>query len=479
VKRAISSVVAVVFLSVAGSAQVLIPRSNPPASGVPAPGAPAAAPAMIPLSVPTGTPLKVGLDKDVRIHHVGEAVHGKLVEPLFAFDRMVVPAGTEVLGSITAIDEVSKRTRVLSALNADLSPYRAAHVEFHALRLADGREVPLQADVSAAPGGVLEFVPAGKESPSGTFGRGKNLAARKIAEADRQVKQEWDAAKRQLHEPGKVHRVERMGLAQLPYRPQYLDAGTVFNADLRQPLNFGAEPLKPEELTAIGTTPPPGSVVHAVLVTPLSSATAKPGDAVEAVITQPLIVDNRLYVPQDSRLTGTVLQARPARGFERNGQLRIVFHQLVPPSGIGQQIQASLEGVSVGNSEHLALDSEGGAQVTTPKTRYLNTGIAVALAAASASPDRDRDLGSGNGGDVGGAAASGASGFKAVGLIVGALAHSRALGTGMGVYGASMSIYSHFLSRGRDVVYPKDMSMLIGLGAPGSDNAKRDSAEPK
>jgi hypothetical protein len=25
-------------------------------------------------------------------------------------------------------------------------------------------------------------------------------------------------------------------------------------------------------------------------------------------------------------------------------------------------------------------------------------------------------------------------------------------------------VYSHFLARGRDVVYPKDMSMMIGMG---------------
>jgi tRNA A58 N-methylase Trm61 len=27
-----------------------------------------------------------------------------------------------------------------------------------------------------------------------------------------------------------------------------------------------------------------------------------------------------------------------------------------------------------------------------------------------------------------------------------------------------MAIYLHFLARGRDVVYPKDMAMVIGLG---------------
>jgi hypothetical protein len=147
--------------------------------------------------------------------------------------------------------------------------------------------------------------------------------------------------------------------------------------------------MMPNALAAIGTVPPAGSVVHAVLATALSSATSKKGDAVEAVITQPLMVNNRLYIPEGSRLKGTVLQVRRARLLGRNGQLRIVFHELVPPSGVEQQIQASLEAVAVAKDQHLALDSEGGAQVTTPKTRYLTTGIAVMLAAASASPDRD------------------------------------------------------------------------------------------
>jgi hypothetical protein len=34
----------------------------------------------------------------------------------------------------------------------------------------------------------------------------------------------------------------------------------------------------------------------------------------------------------------------------------------------------------------------------------------------------------------------------------------------LGAYGAASSIYYHFLARGRDVVYPKDMAMIVGLG---------------
>jgi len=34
----------------------------------------------------------------------------------------------------------------------------------------------------------------------------------------------------------------------------------------------------------------------------------------------------------------------------------------------------------------------------------------------------------------------------------------------MGAYGASMSIYSHFIARGRDLVFPKNTAMEIAIG---------------
>jgi hypothetical protein len=48
--------------------------------------------------------------------------------------------------------------------------------------------------------------------------------------------------------------------------------------------------------------------------------------------------------------------------------------------------------------------------------------------------------------------------------MVSAFAHSRVVASGFGAYGAAMQVYSHFLARGHDVVYPKDMSMVIGFG---------------
>jgi len=61
-------------------------------------------------------------------------------------------------------------------------------------------------------------------------------------------------------------------------------------------------------------------------------------------------------------------------------------------------------------------------------------------------------------------------------MIVGIAAHSRVVSAGFGSYGAAMSIYYHFLARGRDVVYPKDMAMAIGLGTRGTQS--NDAAGP-
>jgi hypothetical protein len=272
-------------------------------------------------------------------------------------------------------------------------------------------------------------------------------------------------AKAQVAAPGKMHRLKRILISELPVHPQYIDAGTRFNAEIIDPLHFGTESKSAEELRMIGTTPAPGSIVHARLETPLSSETAQKSESIEAVLTAPLITDNQLVLPEGTLLNGSVLQVRPARNFRRNGQLRIIFREIVPPNSAQQKIEGSLEGVEASNNANLSLDSEGGAQATTPKTRYLTTGITLALAAASFSPDRDAGSDGQSVLEIGRQGATGASGFRVVGFAIGLLVHSRPLAMGFGAYGAARSIYSNFLSRGQEVVYPKDSAMAIGFGS--------------
>lgn len=270
---------------------------------------------------------------------------------------------------------------------------------------------------------------------------------------------------KQVRGPNKVHRIERYAVAQLPAHPQYIDSGTLYFAELREPLDFGTEPLTPEMVSSINTPPPPDTLVHARLLTPLNSATTKKGEEVQAVITEPLFgPDHRLIFLEGSVLKGSVLQSHPARRMHHNGQLRIAFHELIPPDGVAQRVDANLESVQANQADHVKLDAEGGAQATSPKTRYLTTAISVGLAAMSFGSDSDANkLGGDAGGDAGSRAAGGLGGFKLPGMVLGAFVHSQPLGMGLGAYGASMSVYSHFFSRGRDIIFAKDTAMNIGI----------------
>ena len=176
----------------AGSAQTAS------APGLPVPPVPSIA-----LTVPLGTPLKVALDQEVRVRKVGQPVHGRVIEPVYAFDKLVVPAGSEVNGKVAQIDAVSKKKRTIAALNADFSPYREVHIDFDELVLADGRHVPVQTSVSRESEGALQFIPAAAENKEGLKNAGKNAASRKVGEARQEVKRQWETLKKQLHEPAK------------------------------------------------------------------------------------------------------------------------------------------------------------------------------------------------------------------------------------------------------------------------------------
>jgi hypothetical protein len=239
--------------------------------------------------------------------------------------------------------------------------------------------------------------------------------------------------------------------------PQYVDAGTLYSAEVSQPLDFGSESVSSKTLSTIGIEPPPGSLVHAVLLTPLNSANTQKSADVEAELSQPLVDQGRLILPAGTRLRGSVLQVRPARRLHRNGQLRIVFREVILPNGSVQTVDTSVQGIQSDSADNVQLDSEGGAKSTSSKTRYVSTGASVGLAL----------IGQGGRHDVGdaGPTAGGATGFKLIGLIVGIAFRSHTYGILMSAYGGSRSIYNNFLGRGRNIVFQKDTIMEIGFGS--------------
>lgn len=403
------------------------------------------------LVVPKDTPVEVALEKDVRVRKVGQPIHGRVVEPVYAFDKLVIPAGTEINGRIIALKGVSTGRRTEAALDADFTPERKVQVEFEELALSDGKRIPIQTNVTPDSGEVVQLVSGANRE--GDKKGVHDLAAEKTKEAKQQARQEWDRAMKQLKDPGKFHRIGRYAVDQLPAHPQYLDAGTVYLAELQAPLDFGSEPLS-AQLAATLANPvlPEGSVVQARLATPLNSATTHQGDEVRAVVSKPLFDGGHLIVPEGSVLRGLVVQVRAARRMSHNGELRPVFHELTLPDGVRQQVEATMAAVQAGKKQDLKLDSEGGAAAQAPRTRYLQSAIAVGLAVAS------------QGDDPGNRAEGGAGGFRVIGIALGLAVRSQPLGLTMGAIGAGRSVYSHFLARGRDVVLPKDTAMQIAIG---------------
>lgn len=401
------------------------------------------------LTVPSGTPLQIALDREVRVRKVDQAIHGRLVQPVYAFDHLVIPVGTEVTGHISKISGISGTTRTLGILNIDLTPTHPIEVEFDDLVLPNGRHMPLHTSVTPGSGQVMRLASAGEHEKRNIV---KTAASQKMEE----VKREWYNAMKQVREPGRMHLVLRYGVAQLPVHPQYLDAGTLYFAELQEPLDFGSETLTAKTASALGTLPPPGSLVQALLVTPLNSETTPKGAEVEAVIARPLFDGDRLVLPQGSHLRGSVLQVRRARHWHRNGQLRIAFRELVLPEGTVQRVATSLEGTESGADDHARLDTEGGTRATSSKSRYASTSLSVGLALT----------GQGGKHDVGeaGPEAGGATAFKLPGIVLGLFVRSHSLAIVMSAFGGSRSIYNNFLGRGRNIIFPKNTVMEIGFG---------------
>jgi hypothetical protein len=402
----------------------------------------------IELTVPIGTLVQITLDREVRLRKVGQVIHGRVMEPVYVFDQLVIPVGTVAMGRVSAIEHVSAKKRTLSALNADFSPAHEVGVAFDELILPGDKHMSLQATVASGSGQVIRLTSASEHK--------KNVVKDSASQKMDQVKAQWQSAMKQIETPDKMHRLMRYGIAQFPLHPQYIDAGTLFSAELTQPLEFGRETVAEKTLASICAEPPPGSLVHAILLTPLDSASTAKGADVEAVLSQPLIHEGRLILPVGTRLKGPVLQVRPARYFHRNGQLRIAFRQIVLPDGAVQTVDTSVKGIESGAAENVQLDSEGGAKATSPVSRYVSTGASVSLAL----------VGSGGRNDVGdaGPAAGGTTGFKLIGLIVGLAFRSHSYGILMSAYGGGRSIYTNFLGRGREIVFQKNTVMQIGIG---------------
>jgi hypothetical protein len=235
------------------------------------------------VAVPAGVPLDVVLDLSVPVKHAGVPVIGHIAEPVFVFDNVAIPAGSQVRGRITRIESMSSKRRALAIANGDFTPLRKAHVSFDTLVLKDGTCVPLQTQVSQGVPNVVHLT-------AGQHGKKKGRVGSAVEQAQQEVKSSEQEAIKEISAPGKMQRVKARLAAALPYHKQSLTKGTHFTAELKSPVEVDLQPHAPAKLDRLSKKEiPPGSTVHVRLLTGLSSATDHKGAPVKAVVSQPLL----------------------------------------------------------------------------------------------------------------------------------------------------------------------------------------------
>ena len=459
----------------------------------------------VPLAVPAGVPLRLYLTQRVPMR-IGSSVSAKLIEPVYSFDRVVIPAGTVVQGSVTQLDSVSKLVRAHALMAGDFTPLHHARVAFTGLKLPDGRVLPIHTASAAGlptlyvepkppkpPKQTKTTAPAAQNQAPGASqpeSRTKKLGTLARQEAKKQINSKIDAQLNAhtyglgslVRGPNKKERLEDFLYSKLPYHPQSYRRGTRFDGVLGQPVEFGAATLDTDSLSQLGTEAPQDSVVQLRFLSSVSSATAAVGDPVEAVLSEPLRgAGNKLIFPEGTRLSGRVRQTQHARWLHRSGTLRFTFDQVTLPPFLESLHQAPLERTQLSRTDarllsaetdpsaSVKVDSEGSAKATEPKSRLLAPAISALVALKSMDNDSGKPTSAGgNGaGNPGGTALGGFSGFGLLG--VAAARASATAGAALGMWGLAVSVYTSIVSPGHDVEFNKNSSIVVRFGVrPGT-----------
>jgi hypothetical protein len=258
-----------------------------------------------------------------------------------------------------------------------------------------------------------------------------------------------DAAK-SLLEPNKLQRLRQAAITSLPYHPEYLDQGTIFDATLLDPIRTPT-PLEPAEIhPQLGD-----NYLHLRLLTPLKSEMIARGAAIEAAVSQPYYnSDHVLLYPAGTKLEGTVAKADAAGWMKKNGELLFSFHSAQTPDGTTTDMIATVAAIQAAGGQRLAVGLEGNVRATTSLFSRLRGPLSlVGPSRAVADLSVDKTAWS--------RAGEGSKGFGLLGA--GAAQASAATAIGFGYFGAAMKIYDAFLAKGSNVELPVNTPVLLRI----------------
>src|SRR5260370_414497 len=206
---------------------------------------------------------------------------------------LAIPAGSTIKGHVSAISTAPhKRARRL--LNGDFTPPKTAHVTFDQLVLSDGTMAPIHSDSAV--------------------GLGRVANSRYLPKAQRPgMRQKLKGAMAPLREPNKLQRLGEAVVTSLPYHPEYIDQGTVFDTALLAPVTV-LVPVQPNT-----ASPQASDYLHLHLLTPVNSSTSTAGTQIAAGVSQPYYqADHQLLYPPGTRIPRSGHKASSTGWIKRN-----------------------------------------------------------------------------------------------------------------------------------------------------------------
>jgi len=379
--------------------------------------------------VGAGNDLRCRLEKGLRITKSGEPITAKLVEPVYAGTTIAIPEGSTIKGHVSSISNAPGRAGHI--LRGDFTPPRTAHVTFDNVILPDGTAVPIHTDA--------------------TIGVSDVKMAQYLPKSQRPgVRQKMKDAAKPLREPNKLQRLRQAAITSLPYHPEYLDQGTIFDANLLDAIETPS-PLDQAETHSLLDD----GYLHVRLLTALNSEMSADGSAIEAVVPRPYYnQDHVLLYPAGTKLAGTVTRTVAAGWMKKNGQLLFSFHSAQTPDGAKTEMIATVAGIEAPGAQRLAVGQEGHVKATTSTLSRLRAPVSLigpSRAVADTTVDKT-------------AWARAGQGSKGFGLLgAGAAQASATTAIGFGYFGGAINVYDAFLARGSNVELPVNTPVFLRI----------------
>jgi hypothetical protein len=411
-----------------------------------------------PGTVPPGTPLAVTLEQNYAMR-AGVPVSGRLLYPIYADNRLLLPKGTVVSGEVVALRSNHSR-RVRAVLGGDFTPFHTPVLHFTGIVLADGSTVRF-ASGSAADGAPI-YRAVAPPTEKGGFIRREFDTGVSAARSDIAI----------FIAPGKGDRLLQFVYGQLPYHPQRIEKGTSWIVETSESVDLPAQPAPPpappqppvrkprlwEERTAPAAPANNNGawIVQANLEDSLSSESSSKGQTIKAVVTEPIYnPDHTLAVTQGATLVGVVIRVKPARRFGRSGILSFSFSQLMLPNQEAQTVETRLTGADT--AEQIGLNSEGQAQ-SKPQDKIS---VPFLLAMLASRPLDQDHHGTGSGNQIGKNSLGGAAGLGLVGTVVSLAGGSPYVSAGIGYWGTARAFYYRWIARGQKIEFAKDTRIIV------------------